>query len=648
MEGFVSSASETSTRYDKLLDRACEFIQDHGGAVHEDLLIRHVFGSSGRPDLWRSLLRQILSDAPDLGLRGDGYWTLARTSSASDSGPGLLSESFTVIDVETTGLKSLAHRVIEFGAVRYDDGEQSGTLSILIQPERAVPKYVQKLTGIDNDLLSDAPLFSDVVEDILEFIGETTLIGYNVGFDVSFLNAELDRAGRPQLLNPCIDLLPVAGALMPGTRSRGLTSLARELNVAPTGAHRALDDALTTAGVLHSLVPRIRAAGITSLYQLDGFRAARREERDTSGPFARGRSLLDPDHVSSAPDRPGVYVMRGLENRVLYVGKAKNLRARIRSYYSQPLGYTRKMDGLLQSIQRIETIETGSELAALLLEQQLIARYRPQFNRQMRTSDNYPYIRIDMTNPWPRVNLVKEASEDSALYYGPYRSSRAARATVDALNDIYPLRSCSRSFKNRKSFGSPCTDLDFGRCLGPCVGRADRDEYFGYLRQIIAFLDGDVDPVMNRLHEQLERTAERLDFEKAARVRNRIDRVTELSQSQEILSLAVNHGDLAIILPAVDLESREIMLTRFGRPWSRRIVHPDEPVDDVVAELSRSWERATLLATPTILQRELDSVQILNRWVRKNWDHPSIIPLAGDQLDWFDLVELARTVDLIE
>lgn len=645
----MSSVPKTSTRYDKLLDRACEIISSSGGAVHEDLLIRHVFGSSGSSDLWRSLLRQILSEAPELGLRGDGYWTLSRRATAPDGAPGLLDGSFTVIDVETTGLKPLQHRVIEFGAVRYEGGQQAGTLSLLIQPERRIPQYVRKLTGIDDQLLADAPLFGDVVDEILEFIEETSLIGYNVGFDISFLNAELDRIGKPILLNQSIDLLPVAGALMPGSRARGLSTLARELDVASTGAHRALDDALTTVGVLRGLVPRIRAAGINSLHQLDGFRAARRDEhRDTSGPFARGRSLLDPEHVSSAPSTPGVYIMRGTGDRVLYVGKAKDLRARIRSYYSQPLGYTRKMDGLLQSIKQIETVETGSELAALLLEQQLIARYRPQFNRQMRTSDNYPYIRIDMTNPWPRVNLVKEAAEDSARYYGPYRSSRSARATVDALNDIFPIRSCSRSFKNRKSYGSPCTELDFGRCLGPCAGQADRDEYFGYLRQIIAFLDGDVDPVMERLHTQLEQTAERLDFEKAARVRNRIDRVTDLSQSQDVLSRAVNQGDLAIVLPAVDPDCREIMLIRFGRAWSRRIIRLDDPHECVISDLDRSWRRAIELAVPTILQRELDSVQILNRWVRKNWDHPSILPLSDGPIDWSDVVEQAKTVELIE
>ncbi|MEX2425682.1 MAG: exonuclease domain-containing protein [Thermomicrobiaceae bacterium] len=643
----MPSVSHQKSRYDQLLERASAFVAGNGGAVHEDLLIRHVFGSSGSPDLWRSLLRQILEESEQLGLRGDGYWMLGDGDTTAESPYSLLSEQFTVIDVETTGLKPYQHRVIEFGAVRYQDGVESGRLSLLVQPERTVPRYVSKLTGIDDSLLSDAPRFSDVVDQILEFIEDSTLVGYNVNFDVSFLNAELERCGRPTMLNHAVDLLPVAGGLMPGTRARGLASVAKELGVAPTGAHRALDDALTTAGVLFRLAPRIRTAGMTSLAELDGFRPARRDQPDRSGPLSRGRSLLDPQHVESAPSAPGVYIMRGDGDRVLYVGKAKDLRARIRSYYSQPLGYTRKMDGLLQSIQHIETLETGSELAALLLEAQLIARYRPQFNRQMRTSDNYPYIRIETNNPWPRVNLVKETADDGARYYGPYRSSRAARATVDALNDIFPLRSCSRSFKDARSYGSPCTDLDFGRCLGPCTGQADREAYQGYVREIIAFLDGDVDPVIARLHQKLEEAAAKLDFEKAARVRSRIERVSDLAQSQSILSEATNTGDLAVVLPGVETGSREIMLTRHGRTWSRRTFHLEEPSHETAIDLNRSWSRARELASPVILQRELDSVQILVRWVRKNWDHPSIIPLTEEYPDWDDLIEHARTVDLI-
>src|SRR5690606_22617850 len=123
------------------------------------------------------------------------------------------------------------------------------------------------------------------------------------------------------------------------------------------------------------------------------------KRRDSVG---RGRAVLDRAHLDGVPSSPGVYLMHDARDRVIYVGKAKNLRNRLSSYYSQPLGYTRKMDGLLESIQRIETIQTGSELEALLLESQLILRFQPQFNRQLRNTESYRYIKIDIANPWPR------------------------------------------------------------------------------------------------------------------------------------------------------------------------------------------------------------------------------------------------------
>jgi DNA polymerase III subunit epsilon len=391
----------------------------------------------------------------------------------------------------------------------------------------------------------------------------------------------------------------------------------------------------------------MRSAGIRELSQLTRFRGISSRSGSRNESVGRGRSILDACHIESVPSTAGVYVMRSAGNRVIYVGKAKDLRARIRSYYSQPLGYTRKMDGLLQSIDRIETIETGSELSALLLEAQLIGRYQPQFNRQLRTSESYPYIRIDIANPWPRVSLARESADDGALYYGPYRSSRSARATVDALNDIFPLRTCTRSFKTAKSYGSPCPALDLKQCLGPCTGLASPDEYRGYVRQIIDFLDGDIDPVIQRLHDQLEETAARLDFERAARIRNRIERVSELVQAQKVLSEAIHAGNMASVLASPASDSREILLVHHGRPWARRTIRDNDADSAIIEDLSLSWRRAQSSATDIVMQHDLDSIQIVNRWVRNHWDHPSIVTLDPHHPGWRQVIEVARTVDLL-
>jgi DNA polymerase III subunit epsilon len=640
----MADATEAAGQYEQLQQRAHAYVLDHGGRVAEDRLISYVFGSSGSSDLWRPLLRQVLNAEDRLTLRPDGCWAALDTYQRDDGNSGLLS-NFVVFDVETTGLRPYQHRMIEFGAVRYRNGTPADRYSTLINPERPLPAFIRRLTGIDDTMLISAPTFARVADAIMAFLGEDLLIGYNVGFDNGFLAAELKRLGRPAPLNETLDASALARALLPDSRARGLESLARELKAPMTGAHRALVDAETTGMVIARLLERAEAAGVTSSLELSQLAQRRRRSGGRCvEPVGRGRAVLDREHVDPIPQTPGVYMMRDQNDRVIYVGKAKNLRARVRSYYSQPLGYTRKMDGLLQAIARIETVETGSELRALLLEAQLIQRYRPQFNRQLRNCEAYPYIKIDVGNPWPRISLAREPADDGATYFGPYRSASAARETVEALNSVLPLRTCTRGFKNARSYGSPCAELDFGRCLGPCTGQADRDAYKGALDIALRFLLGDPDPVFERLHEQLETAAERLDFERAARLRNRIKRVQDLIDAQNLLNEAVEQGNALVVMPAVDEDWRTVLMVSRGRPWAEFQVEQTEDAGALSHRLRASWERAGLSTVRRIDQHMLDAVQIVGRWIRKYHGHPAILTFSGDEPDWTLLAQRVQSL----
>ncbi|MBX6342076.1 MAG: UvrB/UvrC motif-containing protein, partial [Thermomicrobiaceae bacterium] len=353
---------------------------------------------------------------------------------------------------------------------------------------------------------------------------------------------------------------------------------------------------------------------------------------------------LDRAHLATIPRAPGVYLMRDAHDRVIYVGKAKNLRARVSSYYSQPLGYTRKMDGLLESIARIETVETGSELEALLLEAQLIRRYRPQYNTQLRNTDSYPYIKIDLANPWPRVALTRQRADDDAVYFGPFRVARAARAAVELIQEVFPLRTCTRSFKSPKSYGSPCISLALGRCLGPCVGAADRDRYRGLVHDVVRFLKGDTSEVIGRLQRELEECAERLDFERAARLRDQIRRVQSLILSQQLLDEAVERGNALIVTPSPGGDGRGFLLVVRGRLWARVEAGPADNDADVAYRLERSWRRAREGPVASVDQDSLDEVHILGRWLRRYAGHPAILPLDGEPLDWLALARAGRAL----
>ncbi|MEZ4572110.1 MAG: exonuclease domain-containing protein [Thermomicrobiales bacterium] len=456
---------------------------------------------------------------------------------------------FVVVDVETTGLKPRHHRITEVAVIRVSDKGEKMVWSSLVNPERRIPRQISRLTGIDDLMVASAPRFASIAPTILELIGEQLIVGHNVNFDINFLNAELARCGQPKLINQSLDTLALADAMLTDLRRLSLTEVSRHLGIKQSEAHRAVADAESTLGVLSILRDQAIEDGDGSLETLSSLAASRRNRRPAHRSVSRGRSVLDTSHLDGVPHLPGVYIMRDNNDRVIYVGKAKNLRKRLGSYYSQPLGYTRKMDGLLESISRIDVETTGSELEALVLESQLIRRYRPRFNSQQRNAEQYVYIRVDVSNPWPTVTLSKDHRPDGARYYGPFKSARHARDAVRLINDVLPLRSCKRSFRTSRSYGTPCIELSLRRCLGPCVLKADADEYRGLVNEVVGFLEGDQHRLLPLIHAKLEQAAENQDFERARKLRDQIKRLDRLSLEQGKLDVVARAGHLLIVLP---------------------------------------------------------------------------------------------------
>ncbi len=629
--------AEAGVAYEQLRQRAYWFIRQRGGIVPEEALIRHVFGSAGNQRLWGPLLRHVLAGDDRISARPDGCWILR--DGRANGQPAPLPSDFVALDVETTGLRPSRHRVIEFGAVRYRDGRPTDRMAILINPERRLPAYIAQLTGIREAMLITAPTFRQVAEQILAFLGEELLIGYNLGFDLDFLNMELRRSGRAPLVNESLDVLPLAQRLVPELGRLTLEVVCRALAVPHSQRHRALPDAEATGQLFLALSERARASGLRdfdSLRQVSAGVAPAVVEA-----VARGRALLDRAYLERIPERSGVYVMRDAQGRVLYVGKAKNLRRRVSSYYSQPLGYTRKMDGLLESVAEIEVVETGSELEALLLESQFIHRYRPPYNSQQRNHESYPYIKVEVSNPWPRVLLTRQRADDDACYLGPFRSTAAARAAVELIHEVFPLRTCSRSFRTAKSYGSPCLQLALGRCLGPCVGRADREVYRRLVQELLAFLRGEREDVIEALHRQLMAAAERLDFERAARLRDLIRRAQGLILAQQLVDETVGRAPVVVVTPSPEPGAREFLLIVHGRLWAQVRASAEQRDVEVAARLQLAWERARAAGPLPVDQQSLDQVSILGRWLRQHAGHPSVITVP-EQPDWAEIVRRGR------
>ncbi len=631
--GPVFSASSGTDAIPELARRAEAFITAQGGQASEDLLVSHVFGSAGSVALWRPLLREVLGRHDRLKLRGDGAWLLADHS--AQPGSGALDE-FVVLDVETTGLQPSRQRIIEIAVARFSGGVMANRWESLCSPGRRVPAYITKLTGIDDDLLSDAPAFESIADTAVALLTDAVIVGHNVEFDLSFLNAELERAGRSPIVNDRVDTLALATRLLPGLRKPTLSVLAERLGVSsqPKPRHRAGPDAVLTGMVAVTLLEHARDAGFATLEDVKS--VARPITRRPRERMARASSVVDRSILATIPRAPGVYLMRDANEHVVYVGKAKNLRDRVGTYFSQPLGYTRKMDGLIESLSRIQVEVVGSELEALLLESQLIRRYQPRYNTALRSHEQYPFIRIDVANPWPRVSLAKSRKDDGARYFGPFRSAATARKTVDLINRVVPLRTCTRSFRDARSYGSPCLELGIGRCLGPCVGQADRDQYVSLVRSVVDYVDGRDQALHELLWSGLENAAAALDFERASRLRRDLQASLALTAAQRRLRESTEANWVVLVTLSAEPEHRELMVILRGRLWSQLRVPDASPAGELASRLERCWERFTVVGIGEPDHDSVDDMHILDSWLARHEGHPSILAIqerAGTP-DW--------------
>ena len=327
--------------------------------------------------------------------------------------------TFVVVDLETTGGSPTDHAITEVGAVTYRGGERLSTFQTLVDPRQPIPPYVAHLTGIDDLTVAGSPEIHHVLPSFLEFARGAIFVGHNASFDLGFLNANLLRLDYEPLEGPPICTARLARRVVwPDVPNVRLATLARYFRTRSTPVHRALADAEATAEVLNGLIELGGRLGISTLGDLREACTARGRPN-----FGKIR-LADP-----LPRSPGVYLFEDRSGKVLYVGKAVDLRARVRSYFYGD--ERKKVQNLLDAVQRVQGIPTEQgEAEALVLEARLIARHEPPFNSHGKRWRRYAYLKIDPTEAWPRVKVVRTApADDGCTYLGPFGSSARARAS---------------------------------------------------------------------------------------------------------------------------------------------------------------------------------------------------------------------------
>lgn len=316
------------------------------------------------------------------------------------------------------------------------------------------------------------------------------------------------------------------------------------------------------------------------------------------------------------PDKPGVYLMHDAEGKVIYVGKAVVLKNRVRSYFRNLASHTPKVKAMVAKIAEIETIVTSSEVEALILECNLIKKYRPRYNISLKDDKTYPYLKVTLQEDFPRLYMTRRLLRDGSKYYGPYADAGAMHATVKLLRSMFPLRTCRKMNPDR-----PCLNYHIKRCLAPCAGYVSKDEYGQMIKSVCMVLDGRTTELERDLKQRMQAAAEAYAFEEAARLRDQLQAVERLNESQK--AVTNNGGDMDIIGFAQDMTGNclQIFFVRKGKLIGRDNFFlqdgGEEQQEVLTAFIKQYYNDATFIPREIVLPQlpEAEEQQLIEAWL---------------------------------
>ena len=326
------------------------------------------------------------------------------------------------------------------------------------------------------------------------------------------------------------------------------------------------------------------------------------------------------EELKKLPAKPGVYLMHDAQDNIIYVGKAVSLRNRVRSYFRDSTVKSPKIQKMVSLIARFEYIVTDSELEALVLENNLIKEHNPKYNTMLKDDKTYPYIKVTVGEPFPRVLFSRLMKKDKSRYFGPFTSAAAVKDTIELLNKLFKLRTCSRNLPRDCGLDRPCLNYHIGQCMAPCQGKISREEYRRNVDRALEFLNGNYGMILDELQAKMEAAAEALEFEEAARIRDLYNSVKQVSQKQKITDSDGEDKDII----ALDKDGAEavvqVFFVRAGKLIGREHFYMTRVEDSDKSQILLDFVKQFYAGTPfvpreLILQREIDEIPVLEEWL---------------------------------
>lgn len=510
---------------------------------------------------------------------------------------------FSVLDVETTGLSARNNRIIEIGIVKVKNLKITDKFTTLINPGCDIPYFITQFTGIANSDVQYSPSFYDTAEDIEEFIGNSIICGHNLSFDEGFLRYEFIRNGYEPLSNPNVCTLKLSRKVFPALKSKSLGSVTQFLKIKNRDSHRALSDAEATAQILIKLIKKLsKEKGIKTLQQLLEFESS----VAVSNQFNKLPKELS-ESLYSLPDEPGVYYFLNKKDEIIYIGKAKSLRDRVKSYFaSTTIG---KQKRIVKQAAKIKTEITNSELTALLLEAESIKLINPKHNRQLKKYGNKYFIRINKTHKYPKVEITNKFDFDGNDYFGLFISRRKAEVVLDIIDKTFALRECNdKEFKK----GRKCFLADIERCTAPCI-KSDDPEYFSELDKVYDFLSGGNQSALNRMLNKMKDYAAKEKYEKAAETKQVIDLILSQTHKSSLLSEPINKAN--VLFQVSEGMNKDYALLLESKFYIKKNTGPQIDIfENAIEDYYSHFVRLDL--NPT--EEDLEKIKISLNWLAKN------------------------------
>lgn len=519
-------------------------------------------------------------------------------------GRDLSAVTFCVVDLETTGGSAAAGSMItEIGAVKVRGGEVLGEFQTLVDPEGEIPTFITVLTGITDAMVVGAPRIGEALPSFLEFARGCVLVAHNAPFDVGFLKHFAAALDLPWPGFETLDTARLArrALVRDEVPNCKLGTLARHFGSTTTPNHRALADARATVDVLHALLERVGTMGVSTMEELATFSAR-------VSAAQRKKSRLA-DHL---PRSPGVYLFRDRHDHVLYVGTSKDLRTRVRSYFTSSETRTR-MGEMITLAARVEGITCATRLEAQVRELRLIAHHKPPYNRRSRHPERATWIKLTR-EPWPRLSYVRK-TDDDADYLGPFTRRATAERAAAALYEAFRIRQCSGRLPLRPS-RTACALAEMEGCLAPCDGSTTTDEYAAEVARVRAAIVADPYEVVAASSSRMRTLASQSRFEDAARERDRLVTLLQATHRSQRLSALLSCAEVVAARP-LDPSWREweVHVVRHGRLVASGVMPASAP--------SRAWVDALRATAETVVLEQAPAAtaaesELVLRWLESD------------------------------